>query len=110
VIVEYLAVLLVLGFPAGAIFLFLNRLNSQPVLRDPLPILCRNCGRKSENPVVREKGNTVVEVLLWASNLVLGLVYTFWRSNAPLEGTCPRCGSPDLIPLPPAAPLAHPHL
>ena len=96
------------GIVFGLVLVMLHRLNSQPTLREPLPIVCRNCGARSANPAVREKGSNWLEVLLWALNFLVAAVYTFWRSSAPLEGTCPACGSPDVIPVPAPEPLAHP--
>lgn len=44
------------------------------------------------------KGNFAIELILWLSFVVPGLLYTVWRLTN-REPVCSQCGTPHMIPL-----------
>lgn len=43
------------------------------------------------------KGNGLIEVILWLTFIIPGIIYTIWRRNS-WQKTCPSCGQNNLIP------------
>jgi hypothetical protein len=58
---------------------------------------CPNCGSVGY-PRLRKLGSTWVEVLLWLSFLLPGIVYSIWRASSK-QLVCPKCEYPGTIPL-----------
>jgi len=43
------------------------------------------------------KGNGLIEIILWPTFLVPGIIYSIWRRGS-WQKTCPSCGQNNLIP------------
>lgn len=52
--------------------------------------VCPSCGTRG-SPMRSNKGNLLIEIILWLCFIVPGLIYSIWRlSNR--TGACPACG------------------
>lgn len=60
-------------------------------------LICSVCGNvgKAKTPI---KGSGLIEIILWLSFILPGLLYTIWRRSG-LSPVCTACGSKNLIPL-----------
>lgn len=59
-------------------------------------IVCNNCfyaGKARK----KTRGNILVEIVLWLTFIVPGIIYSLWRLTSKYYA-CPQCGSRDLIP------------
>ena len=59
--------------------------------------ICRNCGYVSAGQRA-VKGSGCIEVILWLSFIIPGLIYSVWRHESEYK-KCPKCGQATLIPL-----------
>lgn len=59
--------------------------------------ICAHCGEVGK-PVTRTKGSIWIEILLWLTFLVPGLIYSVWRLTTKYKG-CPSCGAANPVPL-----------
>lgn len=57
---------------------------------------CTACGHEGETATTT-KGSVLIELVLWLSFIVPGLVYSLWRVNS-RHKTCSTCGSSALVP------------
>lgn len=57
---------------------------------------CQDCGALTAG-VTRARGSTLVELILWLTFLLPGLIYSVWRLSTKHEA-CEYCHSPRLIP------------
>ena len=55
---------------------------------------CRTAAR----PAKRVKGSFWIELILWLTFLVPGLIYSVWRLTSK-EEICPECERPSMIPI-----------
>lgn len=58
-------------------------------------MICSSCGSIGA-PVVITKGSFLIEVILWLTFLVPGLIYTIWRTTAK-ETVCAVCRKPTVV-------------
>ncbi len=58
-------------------------------------VICENCFYLG-HPKTIVKGSTGVELLLWISFIVPGIIYSTWRRNTRYE-VCPKCESPSMV-------------
>ena len=59
--------------------------------------ICTNCGCVS-NPMNENKGNVLIELILWCFFIVPGVFYSIWRrSNR--KNICPKCRQQTMIPV-----------
>lgn len=57
---------------------------------------CTSCGHEGQART-RTKGSLLIEIILWLSFLLPGVIYTIWR-HISRERVCSACGSSTLIP------------
>ena len=58
--------------------------------------VCTECGYVGKAKKTM-KGNFLIEVVLWLTFIIPGVIYSIWRlANTPL--VCPKCGKESLIP------------
>lgn len=63
----------------------------------PPSLICTNCGTRA-NGHIKNKGSSLIEIVLWLCFIIPGLIYSIWRrSNLPT--ICPACHTPSLIPI-----------
>lgn len=61
-------------------------------------MICTRCGSARHRAVDAGKGSGCLELILWCSFVVPGVIYHIWRKNS--EGkVCPACGSVEIVPL-----------
>lgn len=60
-------------------------------------VICRNCGSIGRTVVI-SPSNFWVELLLWCSGLLPGVVYTLWCNHAAYNA-CARCHARDIVPV-----------
>lgn len=60
-------------------------------------IYCKACGYTGK-PKYDTQGSFLIELILWCTFIVPGLVYSLWRMSSKKQ-ICPLCKSTDLIPL-----------
>ena len=58
--------------------------------------VCRNCGTVGNSKIVT-KGSFFIELILWLSFLIPGLIYTAWRMTSKYK-VCRNCKSADITP------------
>jgi len=80
-----------LGERVGSIY------KPQLQIRDSIQKYCTACGC-SGFAVFRQEGATWVEVLLWLTFIVPGIIYSIWRGST-RRWVCPMCGNSSMIPL-----------
>lgn len=61
------------------------------------PIICTNCGLTSPAPKKAIRGSLILEIILWLSFILPGVIYTIWRRNG--KPSCPNCGNSNIMPL-----------
>lgn len=71
----------------------LNRLNSTIFARKKLCTQCHNI----DYPKKKTKGHILIELILWLSFILPGIVYSFWRL-ATRHDVCCDCESANIIP------------
>lgn len=59
--------------------------------------ICANCGTLGK-PVRTMRGSIWIEIVLWLSFLVPGIIYSLWRLTTKSTG-CRVCGSENLVPV-----------
>lgn len=59
-------------------------------------IVCTECGYIGKAKKVM-KGSIFIEIILWLTFIVPGLIYSFWRLSNNVE-TCPKCHRETVIP------------
>lgn len=59
--------------------------------------VCRNCGHIGERSRY-VPGSLIIEILLWFTFVIPGLIYTLWRCSAKYY-VCARCCSRSIIPV-----------
>lgn len=59
--------------------------------------ICTTCGTEC-TPVHMRRGNGFLELILWLSFIIPGILYTAWR-NIEDELACKQCGGITIIPL-----------
>jgi hypothetical protein len=59
-------------------------------------IICTNCGHTG-NPTKHTRGSFLIELVLWLTFIVPGLIYSLWRLTTK-ERVCRKCGSSNLVP------------
>src|SRR5690349_13871604 len=57
---------------------------------------CAACGYVG-NPVKKVEGSFLVELFLWLTFILPGLIYSLWRTMSQ-KTCCPKCGSVTMIP------------
>lgn len=57
---------------------------------------CTDCGYTGRTKR-RYQGNGIIEIVLWLSFVIPGLIYSIWRSSK-LLAICPTCNSHNTIP------------
>ena len=60
-------------------------------------LYCVACGTRSDGKQ-KARGSTLVELALWLTFLLPGLIYSVWRLGNKYRA-CPACGSAELIPI-----------
>ena len=60
-------------------------------------LACSACHTVIKKPKKHTKGSFLIEVILWISFIIPGLIYTIWRVSS-RSNVCPECGSQNLIP------------
>jgi hypothetical protein len=60
-------------------------------------MICANCGC-SGKPKKITKGSFWIELILWLSFFVPGLIYSIWRCTT-RYWACPKCKAPNMVPL-----------
>src|ERR1700686_3647458 len=60
-------------------------------IRDSVQKYCTVCGSIGF-PVFREEGSAGVELLLWLTFIVPGIIYSIWRGST-RRWACPMCGN-----------------
>jgi len=65
--------------------------------RDSVQKYCTYCGCV-DFPMFRQEGSGGVELLLWLTFIVPGIIYSIWRGST-RRWACPMCGNSSLIPL-----------
>tara|TARA_R110001599_G_scaffold86669_2_gene232243 strand:+ start:334 stop:783 length:450 start_codon:yes stop_codon:yes gene_type:complete len=60
-------------------------------------LYCVACGTRSDGKQ-KARGSTLVELVLWLTFLLPGLIYSVWRLSNKYRA-CPACGSAELIPI-----------
>ena len=58
--------------------------------------ICTHCGHAGK-PKTHTKGSLLIEIVLWLSFLVPGLIYSLWRLTT-RQKVCRKCGTPNLVP------------
>jgi hypothetical protein len=66
---------------------------------------CTSC-HATAKPKKVTKGSFLIEVILWITFIIPGLVYSIWRITT-RQQACPLCGSFNIIPLNSPAALKH---
>src|ERR1700688_1546283 len=66
-------------------------------VRDSVQKYCTACGC-IDFPVFRQEGVPWIEVLLWLTFIIPGIIYTIWRGST-RRWACPMCGNSSMIPL-----------
>jgi len=66
------------------------------VSRGKTQVVCRNCGTKALSKT-RSPRSFWIEIILWFSYLIPGVLYTLWCYHHTYE-VCGTCGSRDIIP------------
>lgn len=61
------------------------------------PLVCTTCGYVGE-PQRITKGSTLIELILWLSFLIPGLIYSIWRLSSKYDA-CPKCKGISMIPV-----------
>jgi hypothetical protein len=59
-------------------------------------LICKACGNMGK-PVLKTKGNLLIEIVLWLCYLIPGLIYTIWRRSTRYN-VCKTCGGTELLP------------
>lgn len=59
--------------------------------------ICANCGHVSK-PKTITRGSFVIEIILWLTFLIPGLIYSIWRLTTRYKA-CPQCFAPYMVPL-----------
>ena len=59
-------------------------------------VICVDCGSKG-TPVLRTKGNILIELVSWLCFLLPGIFYSIWRHTI-RENVCRCCGGNTLVP------------
>jgi hypothetical protein len=60
-------------------------------------MICNNCG-STGRPKTETKGSILIEIILWLSFIVPGLIYSIWRMSTRSK-VCRSCGARSLVPL-----------
>lgn len=60
-------------------------------------LYCATCGHKGRGKM-HTRGSLAIEIVLWLSFLVPGVIYTLWRHGSKRR-VCAKCGAATLIPL-----------
>ncbi len=60
-------------------------------------VICRNCG-STDKAVIISPSNFTVELLLWCSGVLPGVIYTLW-CNYVAYNACAKCASRDIVPI-----------
>ena len=58
--------------------------------------VCTNC-ETADYPKRHTRGSIVIEIVLWLSFIVPGVVYSLWRLTTKTK-ICKHCRSPQLVP------------
>ena len=58
--------------------------------------VCTACGCVGK-PRKITKGSCLIELILWLSFILPGLIYSIWRLTT-RQGVCPKCWNPSMIP------------
>jgi hypothetical protein len=66
---------------------------------------CMTCGIDAV-PAEENKGNGLIEIILWICFILPGLIYSIWRRTNVVE-ICPSCGARPMVPF--ASPSAINH-
>lgn len=59
--------------------------------------ICTLCGYSGEVKK-KNKGNGLIELILWFFFIIPGIIYSIWR-RADKQNLCPKCGNASMIPL-----------
>ena len=57
--------------------------------------ICADCGSR-EDPVLANRGMLWVEILMWLSLILPGVIYSVWR-RARRRWVCSYCGNPSMV-------------
>lgn len=63
----------------------------------PTTLICTQCGHVGK-PKQKNRGNGFIELILWLSFIVPGIIYSIWRRSTPLQ-MCTECKNQTLIPV-----------
>ncbi len=77
--------------------LILWQILHKTIIRKNGKVVCRNCGTV-EFPKTVSPRNVWVEVILWFSYLIPGVLYTLWCNHQTYDA-CNKCSSRDIVPL-----------
>jgi len=59
-------------------------------------MICTTCGHVGR-PKTKTQGNFFIEVILWLTFIVPGVIYTIWRMTSK-QRVCRSCGSSLIVP------------
>jgi len=59
--------------------------------------VCTSCGYKGKQKQ-QVKGSCLIELVLWLTFIVPGIIYTLWRLTSGKVQVCPKCGAQGMIP------------
>ncbi len=60
-------------------------------------LICTSCNTIGK-PIKITKGSILIEIVLWLSFLVPGLIYSIWRVSSRYKA-CPECNQATMIPV-----------
>lgn len=60
-------------------------------------LICTACGYAGEVKM-RNKGNVLIELILWFFFIIPGIIYSIWR-RSDKKNICPQCGNITMIPI-----------
>lgn len=66
---------------------------------------CMTCGTE-DAPARITQGNVAIEIVLWISFIIPGLIYSLWRMNS-RHNACRACGARHLAPVKSPAAVKH---
>ena len=59
--------------------------------------VCTACGHLG-TPKTHTEGSILIEIILWCTFLVPGLLYSLWRMTSGRKIVCEKCGNSTLVP------------
>lgn len=75
-------------------FFLLKSLNKLFFVKDKYCTVCGSIGQ----PVRHMPGSIIIEIALWCSFIIPGIIYTLWRHSVE-HRVCHKCKSKNIVPL-----------